>query len=65
MSEREERFERMLEDVKRNYAEIVRRMEGLKAEGKTKSATYRQLMGNKLNCQYVLSLYKAYGLMED
>ncbi|MGN0397625.1 MAG: hypothetical protein ACI4EL_06405 [Candidatus Fimimorpha sp.] len=39
-------------------------MEKLKEENKTKSATYRQLMGNKLNYQNMLSMYKLYGLIE-
>ena len=40
-------------------------MKQLKAEGKEKSATYRQLMGNKLQYQNMLSLYKIYGLLEE
>ena len=62
MTEREEKFEKMLSDVRQNYADTVERMEALKAEGKTKSATFRQLMGDKLFYQNLLSLYKIYGL---
>ena len=64
MSEREEKFERMLADVQKSYSETVERMDKLKAEGKEKSATYRQYMGNKLMYQNILSLYKIYGLTE-
>lgn len=65
MTEREERFEKMLTDIRQNYADVVEKMEKLKEEGKTKSSTYRQLMGTKMNYQNMLSLYKIYGLIED
>ncbi|MDO4308412.1 MAG: hypothetical protein Q4C77_16450 [Eubacteriales bacterium] len=38
-------------------------MEGLKARGKVKSATYQQLMGRKMMYQNMLSLYEIYGLV--
>ena len=63
MSEREEKFERMLAFVRASYEPAVGQMQQLKAEGKTKPATYRQLMGNKLNDQTLLSLYERYGLL--
>ena len=44
MSEREEKFERMLQAVQQNYADTAKKMERLKTEGKSTSATYRQLM---------------------
>lgn len=65
MTEREEKFEKMLSDIQQNYADVAKKMEKLKEEGKTKSATYRQLMGTKMNYQNMLSLYKIYGLIED
>ena len=64
MSEREEKFERMLEDVERNYFDIAAKMEQLKADGKENSATFRQYMGNKLMYQNILSLYRVYGLID-
>ena len=39
-------------------------MDKLKAEGKEKSATYRQLMGNRLMYSRLLSLYREYGLLD-
>ncbi len=62
--ERLEAFERMLADVRRNYAELTARMERLKAEKKEKSATFRQYWSNKMTCQYMLSMYQQYGLIE-
>ena len=60
-----ENFEKMLSDVQRNYEDTVLKMEKIKAEGKTKSATYRQLMGNKMTYQSMLSMYRIYGLIVD
>ena len=40
-------------------------MKQLKEGGKEKTATYRQLMGNKLQYQNMLSLYKIYGLLDE
>ena len=57
-------FERMLADVQKNYAEFSARMETLKAEKKEKSATFRQYWSTKMTCQYMLSMYKDYGLID-
>lgn len=58
-------FEKMLLQVQESYETTVEKMKQLRAEGKEKSATYRQLMGNKLQYQNMLSLYKLYGLISD
>ena len=65
MSEREQKFEQMLMFVRKAYAERVSKMEALKAEHREKSATFRQLMGEKLMYQNMLDLYKLHGLTED
>ena len=65
MPDRTEQFEKMLADVKANYRDTVAKMEKLKAEGREKSATYRQLMGNRLTYRNMLSLYRVYGLLEE
>lgn len=64
MSEREEKFERMLLAVQEEYDVTVGKMEKLKAEGKTKTVTYKQLMSTKLTLQNVLSRYEIYGLLD-
>ena len=64
MSEREERFERMLQEIQAEYASIEQRMSVLRAEGKTRTVTFRQLMGNKLMYQSMLSMYRDHGLIE-
>lgn len=60
-----EAFEKMLVAVEENYHQTEQKMRKLKDEGKEKSATYRQLMGNKLQYQNMLSLYHLYGLIEE
>ena len=50
--------------VKQEYDSIVRQMEKQKEAGRTKSATYRQLMGRKLTYGTMLDLYKLYDLEE-
>ena len=64
MSEREERFERMLSGIQADYAETVRKMDALRAENKVKTVTFRQLMGNKLLYQTMRGMDREYGLIE-
>lgn len=65
MSEREERFERMMQSVLDSYNSAVEKMNILKQEGKTNTVTYKQLMAEKLKNQNMISLYKLYGLLEE
>lgn len=65
MSEREEKFERMLKSIKTQYTSTVERLAVLKAEDKTKTATYRQLLGEKLRLKEMLTLYEVYGLLDE
>lgn len=60
-----EAFERMLGAVQENYRTADEKMRQLKAAGKEKTVTYRQLMGNKMQYQSMLSLYEIYGLLDD
>ena len=64
MSDREEKFEKMLDFVMKKYTDTVEKMDKLKAEDKTKTATFRQLMGDKMTYQNILSLYKLFELIE-
>ena len=63
MTEREEKFEKMLQAVQEQYAATVEKLAILKDQDKTKTATYRQLLGDKLMLQNILSLYRIYGLL--
>ena len=62
--DRLEAFEKMLLSVKKQYEAADEKMKQLKSEGKEKTATYRQLMGNKMQLQYMLSMYQVYDLTE-
>lgn len=65
MSEREEKFEKMLQAIMKEYDDTVRKMENLKSSNKAKTVTYRQLMATKLTLQNIISRYKIYGLIEE
>ncbi|MGN0655081.1 MAG: hypothetical protein ACI4KD_09230 [Oscillospiraceae bacterium] len=62
--DRLEAFERMLKDVTEQSEREKEIMDKLKAEGKEKSATYKQFMGNRLMYKNIISLYKKYGLLK-
>ena len=64
MTEREEKSEKMLQAVQEQYAATVEKLAILKDQDKTKTATYRQLLGDKLMLQNILSLYRIYGLLD-
>lgn len=65
MSEREEKFEKMLQAIQMEYHDTVTKMEKLREEGKIKTATYKQLMGTKMMLQNMLLRYEIYGLLEQ
>ena len=58
-------FEDMLAAILEQYDDTTEKMAKLKAEGKEKTVTYRQLFANKLQLQAMLSYYRTYGLVED
>ncbi len=57
-------FEQMLEDILEKAAYESEQMEKLKSEGKEKTATYRQYLGNRLLYKAMLDKYREYGLIE-
>lgn len=62
-SKRLESFEKMLAHIQKDMEETTQKMEQMKKEGKNKTATYGQLMGNKLMYGNMLALYKLYDLI--
>ncbi len=58
-------FEDMLAAILNQYNDTTEKMAKLKAEGKEKSATYRQLFASKLQLQAMLSYYRTYELLDD
>ncbi len=63
--ERLNTFEKMLSDILEQYDSVTEKLTALKAEGKEKTVTYRQLFTNKLQYQTILSYYRTYGLLEN
>ena len=51
MTEREEKFEKMMQSVLDSYDFTVEKMDKLRQEGKTNTVTYKQLMAEKLKKQ--------------
>ena len=64
-NKRLEAFEEMLTAVQENYETTVTKLAQLKEAGKEKTVTYRQLLGNKLQLQDMLSMYRVYGLLDN
>ena len=63
--ERLESFEAMLKRVVEQFESEKVVLDELKAQGKEKSATYRQYMGNRLFLSRLIALYREYGLLEQ
>lgn len=62
--ERLEAFETMLRELQQRFEFEKKKMEEMKLQGKEKTATYRQYMGNRLLYQQMLALYRKYGLID-
>ena len=63
--DRLEAFETMMNRIV-DQAELEKsRMDELKAQGKEKSATYRQYMGNRLFYSRMIEMYRQYGLLKS
>ena len=58
-------FETMLNEIMTTAEKEKQQMDALKLAGKEKSATYRQLMANRLMYTRIIELYKQYGLVEE
>lgn len=60
-----EAFEKMLADLREQTEKEQEEMDRLRAGGKEKSATYRQLFANRVLYRMMLDRYRAYGLLND
>ena len=58
-----EAFEAMLSDIQRQSEYESGQMRKLEAEGRKKSATYRQYLSNRLLYKMILEKYREYGLL--
>ena len=55
-------YEAMRENVIDRFNTASDKMARLKAEGKEKSVTYKQLMAEKLTMQKIMSMYEIFGI---
>ena len=55
-------YEAMRENVIERFNNASDKMVRLKAEGKEKSVTYRQLMAEKMTMQKIMSMYEIFGI---
>ena len=58
-------FEDILTAILKQYDDVTEKTAKIKAEGKEKAVTYRQLFANKLQLQATLSYYGTCGLLDD
>ena len=63
--ERLNAFEKMLSDILSKYDSVTEKLAALRAEGKEKTVTYRQIFTNKLQYQTILSYYRTYCLLDN
>lgn len=61
--DRSQAFEEMLAEVRCEYESRKSGMEELKAQGKERTATFKQYMADKLLYQRMLALYEKHGLL--
>lgn len=52
--DRIDKFEKMLSDIQAKYENVLEKMNKMKAEGKNKTVTYRQLMAEKMTLKNIL-----------
>lgn len=57
-------FERMLADIQDQATYEAEQMDALKDQGKEKTATYKQYVGNRLLFKAMLAKYRDYGLLD-
>lgn len=60
-----DKFEKMLSDIQAKYENVLEKMKKMKAEGKNKTVTYRQLMAEKMTLKNILITYKTYGIIDE
>ena len=54
----------MYVEVKRQYDNAASKMDVLKSQGKTKTVSFREAMGNKGFYAHMLLIYKSFGITD-
>lgn len=55
-------FEKMKQSLEEQFADVTKRLDQLRSEGKQKTATYMQLWSNKIGLENMLQMYKLYDI---
>ena len=58
-------YDRMYADLLKERDKVLADMDGLRAAGKNKGATYQQLLAQKLTVQNLLGRFEIYGIKEQ
>ncbi len=58
-------FERMYADLLKEQEKVLEQMEALRAAGKQKGATYKQLLAQKLTLQNMIGRFEIYGIRPE
>ena len=61
---RTEAFEKMLADVLEKERTEKEQLDALRAQGRDKTATFEQLMSNRLVLTRIIALFREYGLVD-
>ena len=56
-------FEDLVDDVYGRYVDTLARIDALRAAGKVKTVTYRQLVSNKVSLRETIDLFEERGLL--
>jgi hypothetical protein len=62
--DRTEAFEKMLADVLEQERSEKEQLDALRAQGRDKTATFKQLMSNRLVLTRIIALFREYGLVD-
>ncbi len=61
--ERLERFESLLAELQEESARVGEQVEHMKAQNKTKTATFKQLLTRKMSLRSFLDAFESHGLL--
>ena len=61
-NERLQKFEQIIKDLEEETALIDSQIEGMKTQGKTKTATFKQLLARKMTLKQFLGIFEQHGL---
>lgn len=61
--ERLQRFEEVVAELQDELASVESRIEAMKAQDKTKAATFKQLLARKMSLKQFLSAFERHGLL--